>query len=134
MGLFIFLYYHKLMSDQKTILVVDDNDPTRSLLRNILQAEGYRVIETDHGEIALSMTKDEKPAAAIIDQYMEPYNGYKVAELIRYEGIKMPMIMITAHESSDLLVEAQRHGFSNVLKKPIDPKRLVWLLSRCLRS
>ncbi|MEM9470134.1 MAG: response regulator [Pseudomonadota bacterium] len=121
------------MSDQKTILVVDDNEPTRTLLRGILEAEGYAVIEASDGEVAIAMAKEQKPDAALIDQYMEPYNGYKTAEIMGFDGIKMPMIMITAHDATDLLSQAQRHGFSNVMKKPIDPKKLLWLLARELR-
>lgn len=121
------------MDNKKTILVVDDNEPTRTLLRSILENAGYLVIESGDGEEAISIAKEQKPDAAIIDQYMEPYNGYKVADHIGYAKIKMPMIMVTAHYATDLFSEAQRHGFSNIMKKPIDPERLLWLLSRELR-
>jgi CheY-like chemotaxis protein len=133
MGVFIFLYYHEYMSDQKTILVVEDNEPTRALLRGILESEGYRVIETESGEVAVSLAQDEHPDAAIIDQYMEPYNGYKTADFLRHHNVNIPMFLITAHDASDLFSKTQKHGFSNIMKKPLDPKRLLWLLARELR-
>tara|TARA_B100000508_G_C11422316_1_gene259004 strand:- start:170 stop:568 length:399 start_codon:yes stop_codon:yes gene_type:complete len=123
----------KIMEIKKTIIIVDDNEPTRALLRGVLENAGYAVIESGDGEAAVSMAKDEKPDAAIIDQYMEPYNGYKVAEMMKYQKVEIPMIMITAHDATDLFLQAQKHGFSNVMKKPIDPERLLWILSRELR-
>lgn len=121
------------MEIKKTIIIVDDNEPTRALLRGVLENAGYAVIESGDGEAAVSMAKEEKPDAAIIDQYMEPYNGYKVAEMMKYQKVEIPMIMITAHDATDLFLQAQKHGFSNVMKKPIDPERLLWILSRELR-
>lgn len=121
------------MSDKKTIIIVDDNEPTRSLLRGVLENAGYAVIESGDGEEAVSMAKDERPDAAIIDQHMEPYNGYKVAELMKYHKVNIPMVMITAHDATDLLLQAQKHGFTNVMKKPIDPEKLIWILGRELR-
>ena len=121
------------MEIKKTILVVDDNEPTRALLRGILENAGYNVIEASNGEIAVSIARDEKPDIALIDQYMEPIDGYKLAGLLKFENIEIPMVLITAHETSDLLLQAQKHGFTNVIKKPIDPERLLWLLSRELR-
>jgi len=121
------------MEIKKTILIVEDNEPTRALLRGILEGGGYNVIEAADGDVALAHAKEYKVDAAIIDQYMEPYNGYKVADLLQYADIKIPMIMITAHEASDLLLQAQKHGFTNVMKKPVDPDKLLWILRRELR-
>ena len=122
-----------MVSSKKTILIGDDNDPTRTLLRGVLENGGYGVMEAADGDVAVSYAKESKPDAAIIDQHMEPYNGYKVADLLQYADVKIPMVMITAHDASDLLIQAQKHGFTNVMKKPIDADKLLWIIGRELR-
>ena len=117
----------------KTILIIDDNAPTRTLFKGIVEASGYRAVEAADGETAIDIAKSGDIDAAIVDQYMEPMDGFKVAEHFDYHEINIPLILITAHETSDLLIQAQKKGFANVMTKPVDPQRLVRLLERMLR-
>ena len=66
-----------------SILVVDDEDMIRSLLRLILVREGYEVMEAENGEDALSMVREEKPDLVLLDVMMPGMDGFTVCERLR---------------------------------------------------
>ena len=121
------------MSDP-LILIVDDNEPTRQLMVGILGSVGYTTMQAIDGGSALKVVQDFDVACVVIDQYMEPMGGFEFAQHFQLNEIQPPrMIMITAHETSDLLTKSQALGFSQVLQKPVVPDRLVTAVERALR-
>ena len=115
----------------KTILIVDDNEPTRKLLAAIVEEqEGYQALTAEDGYHALDLAKNNHIDCALIDQYMEPINGFNLALSFQADNFKFPMIMITANDGSDLLSMARRHGFTTTLMKPVKPEHLLKLLER----
>jgi len=117
----------------KKVLIVEDNAPTRQLISSLVKASGHAPIEASDGYRALDLVKQHEIDAALLVQYMEPMGGFELAKRLGFEGIKVPMILITAHEKSDILIEAKDKGFLAVMKKPIDSDRLVKTLERLLR-
>lgn len=117
----------------KKVLIVEDNPPTRTLISSLVKAAGHIPIEAADGYRALDLVKEHKIDAALVDQYMEPMGGFELAKRLGFEDIKVPMILITAHEKSDILIEAKDKGFMAVMKKPIDSDRLVKMLERLLK-
>ena len=117
----------------KTVLIVDDNEPTRRLMAAIVQDAGYNVALAHTGEQALDLVRRGGIDAALIDQCMEPMSGFMLADHLRTEGYKKPMVMMTAQEGSDLLLQAQRHGFMSILLKPVQPDRLIQMVGRMCR-
>lgn len=117
----------------KNILIVDDNEPTLKMLSAIIAEAGYIPHIYTNGQDALAFAKENKIACALIDQYMEPINGFALARFFQLEKITMPMVMITANSNSDLLSETRKLGFSAVMTKPIDTAHLLKLLTRFAR-
>ena len=117
----------------KTVLIVDDNEPTRKLLAGIIGAAGYTVIEADGGDGALLLAKKQEIDCALIDQHMEPMSGFMLARAFQTKGYTFPMTMITAHEGSDLLLQAQKYGFMSIMMKPVGQNRLLKLIERMCR-
>lgn len=118
---------------KKTVLIVDDNDPTLALLTGILSNAGYAVITAQNGEAAIDLADTHKIDCALIDQYMDPMDGFTLARAFKVDGHTFPMAMITANESGDLLMEAQKHGFMTIVMKPAQPERLIKLVERMCR-
>ena len=117
----------------KTVLIVDDNEPTRKLIASIANNAGYQPLESADGETALQIAKERSIDCALIDQYMEPMDGFTLARNIRAAGHDFGMTMITANESSDLLLQAQKHGFVSIMVKPVHPDRLIKMLEHMCR-
>lgn len=121
------------MSDP-LILIADDNEPTRQLMASILGSSGYSTIQAIDGGSALKVLQEHVIACAIVDQYMEPMGGFEMAKYLKDNEIKPPpMVLVTAHETSDLLVQANDLGFSQVLKKPVAPNRLLMTVERLMK-
>lgn len=117
----------------KNVLIVDDNEPTRQLLAGIVNGGGYNALLAADGDAAIKLAKENEISCALIDQYMEPMDGFVLAGNLNLEGSLFPMTMITANESNDLLVQARQHGFISIMMKPVDPDRLLKVVERMCR-
>lgn len=118
----------------KNVLIVDDNEPTRKLLSGIVEGAGYQAIPAADGDQALQLALRNVIACCLIDQYMEPMDGFTLARNLQGNGHGFPMTMITANESNDLLEQARKHGFVSIMMKPVDPDRLTKLLDHMTRN
>ena len=117
----------------KSVLIVDDNEPTRALLSGIITGAGYQVLMAESGEKALTIARDNDVGCALIDQYMDPMDGFTLARTLQVNGSKFLMAMITANDSNDLLLQARKNGFYTILVKPVEPDRLLQLIARMCR-
>lgn len=122
------------MDDSPLVLIADNNQVSREQMANTLLASGCRVIQAIDGGSALKVVKEHTVSVAIIDHFMDPHGGFDFARTLRNRGKKIPMILVTDEETSDLLMQITRHGISRYLKKPVDPKRLAEAVKRTLRE
>lgn len=118
---------------KKTVLIVDDNAPTLQLLSGILTGAGYETIICENGEEALEAADKNQIHCALIDQYMDPMDGFTLARGLKVDGHNFPLAMITANDGGDLLLESQRNGFMTIIIKPIEPERLLKIVARMTR-
>lgn len=118
---------------KKTVLIVDDNEPTRKLLSGILEGAGYETVLMEDGEAAIEAADRQKIDCALIDQYMDPMDGFTLARAFKVDGHEFPMAMITGNESADLLMQAQENGLMTIMMKPVQPERLIKLVERMCR-
>jgi len=109
-------------SKNPIVLVVEDDEDTRYLLRLGLEARGYRVCEAEDGEQAIALACRERPDAILMDISMPVLNGLTATARIRQhiELRKLPIIAVTAHHEVDLRDGAQASGFTAYVTKPID--------------
>lgn len=121
------------MNEAPLILLADDSEVSREYMNNILSTAGYRVIQAIDGGSAMKVVTEHKVSLAIIDHYMAPYGGLEFARNLEIADIRLPMIMVTNEETSDLLVEITKRGIAGYLKKPADPKHLLEIVKRTLR-
>jgi signal transduction histidine kinase/CheY-like chemotaxis protein len=106
-----------------TILVVDDDTPIRSLLRQELTEAGYQVKEAANGKAALDMVRMHKPDLIILDVMMPEINGFDVAAVLKNDPATMdiPIIILSIVQDKE---RGFRIGVDRYLTKPINTEQL----------
>jgi CheY-like chemotaxis protein len=117
-----------------TILLVDDDENTRYLMRLELEQRDYRVIEAEDGERAVMLAQQELPDIILMDISLPRMDGLEATKLIRNNEPKnkVPIVAVTAHQESDIRNGAKASGFDAYVTKPIDFDWLNELLMRLI--
>ena len=104
----------------KKILVVDDEEILRTMIRDVLRMEGFPVEIAASGEDALQMMTEETFDMVITDNNMPGIQGLELLADIRGRDKKLPVIIMTAYGSIDVSMRAHELGASGYLLKPFD--------------
>jgi len=117
------------------ILIVDDNDLIRSLLRGILRSEDYQIIgKAKNGVLALEAIERHKPDVVFLDVMMPEMNGIDTLQCIKANFPEIVVIMITGNPSIDNVQESIRLGAAGFIIKPFNSARVLDSLKRCRHS
>jgi two-component system, NtrC family, response regulator AtoC len=116
------------------IVVADDDTPIRELLIDILAPEGAIVVPAANGSEALAALTGEGADLAFLDVRMPAPDGLAILKQLRERGNDIPIVIITAQESSTLTIEAMRHGAYDYLNKPFDTDDVVLIAQRALEQ
>ncbi|MGE5073323.1 MAG: response regulator transcription factor [Anaerolineae bacterium] len=116
----------------KTILVVDDKANVRTLVRDYLTEQGYRVTTADNGQNALYAARHDKPDLILLDIMMPEMDGYEFIRAYRKES-DAPIILLTAKlEESDKVIGLEL-GADDYITKPFGMRELVARINTVLR-
>jgi two-component system cell cycle response regulator DivK len=109
---------------KQTILVADDHEDTRVILRHYFEAMGYNVLEAHDGEQTLASMKTAHPDAVILDIQMPRMDGIQVLRAVRGDGDlrDIKVLALSAHALSDEVRQIREAGADAYLAKPADPK------------
>lgn len=107
------------------ILVIDDQEPIRTALKNILEYESHTVDTAKNGTEALEFFDNEKYDVVLCDIKMPQMDGIEVLEAIMRINNEIPVIMVTGHGSVETAVETLKKGAYDFLEKPLDMNRLL---------
>jgi DNA-binding response OmpR family regulator len=110
----------------RTALVVDDEDVIRRLVRTVLEADEFAVIEASDGHAALDLATSEHPAVVILDVMMPDLDGVEVCRRIDHDAIKV--VMLTARDDPELEQRCKEAGADAFLTKPFSSIELLDLL------
>ncbi|MGH7296943.1 MAG: response regulator, partial [Polyangiaceae bacterium] len=106
----------------KLILVVDDEEEIRTLLKRLFTAKGHRVIEADRGLLALRLVKDHVPDIIILDAMLPELHGFDIAKRIKGSAKygRIPIIMVSAVYRGWRIAQdlKQNYGIEEYLEKP----------------
>lgn len=118
----------------KRILIVDDFEPGRLVLREKLEMQGYACQEVENGLVALETLQTKYFDLIITDNRMPVMSGLKLIQaLARQPGeTRPPIILLTGHPSSDLFREAREAGACVTLSKPYEDQELLSEITRIL--
>lgn len=120
------------MENQHTILVVDDEDRIRRLLRMYLEREGYTIDEAEDGEQALEKAFEKDYDLILLDLMLPGMDGLEVCAEIRKKKAT-PIIMLTARGEEGNRVEGFEAGTDDYVVKPFSPRELVHRVKAVLR-
>ncbi len=114
------------------ILIVDDEESIRNILRQLFEYEGHEVWEAGSADEALSTVREEVPDAVFLDVKMPGTDGIELLGRLQEEFPALQVVMISGHGTIDTAVEATRRGAYDFLEKPLDTDRLLVTLRNVL--
>jgi signal transduction histidine kinase len=114
-----------------TVLLVDDDDAVRRVVRAGLEMRGFNVLDADSGEAALRMAQADTPQIAVIDYAMPGMDGAQTAEQLRRRLPTLPIILASGHADT-AAVERVLGGSARVMRKPFDINALSDAVMRLL--
>ena len=115
---------------QRTILVVDDFDDTRLLLRTWLERRGFRVVEAENGIQAINQAETESPDLIIMDMQMPQLDGLSATRRIRkLESMNsVPIVAVSAYGADQFREQALAAGCNEYVSTPFEPATLEGII------
>ncbi len=109
------------------VLIVDDEDSMRAMLREVLGERGHEVFEATNGQQAFEMALELQPQIMVVDWMMPEMDGIKLTRLLRETktGRAIYILILTGLEDEDRLVEAFENGVDDFMTKPLRPRVLA---------
>ncbi len=119
----------------RKILIVEDEDDIRSLVRYNLEAEGFTVVDASDGERGLRLAATERPALIILDLMLPGLSGLEVCRLLRAQEdtAPVPILILTARAAELDKVLGLEMGADDYVTKPFSPRELVARVKAILR-
>ena len=117
-----------------TVLIADDFDEHRLLMRQVVEKEGHRVVEATNGQEAIDAAQRDRPDLILLDLALPVFDGLTVARRIREdEDLRNLMIVaVTAFDTYGLREAAIEAGCNEYIAKPLEADELQNLLDRLL--
>lgn len=116
----------------ETILVVDDQSSVRTLLKDYLTSQGYRVVTANDGQDALFVARHEQPNLVLLDIMMPKMDGYQFLSAFRREN-QVPVIVLSAREEETDTVLGLELGADDYVIKPFRMRELLARVRAALR-
>lgn len=120
------------MKPARRLLIVDDEESHRIMLRAVLQAEGYQIFEAADGPEAIRAVEQDSFDLILLDLRLQTMDGIEVLNEIRKVSPLVPVIIMTAFASIKTAVEALKAGASDYLTKPLDIDELKVIIEKAL--
>jgi CheY-like chemotaxis protein len=126
---------NKPVDTQRTILIVDDFDDTRLLLRTWLQKKGFRVVEAENGNRAVAAAKQNRPDLIIMDVEMPELDGLAATRRIRElkDFATVPIVAVSAYGADQYREHALAAGCNEYVPTPFEPEELERLIRALLK-
>jgi two-component system cell cycle response regulator DivK len=119
---------------RRTVLVVEDEDELRAMVRNVLSWSGYRVLEAPSGEAALAVFESEQPDLMLLDIRLPGIDGWEV--LVQLHGLgrlkSLPVVVFSAYDAAPVAARAAGFGCRAFVQKPFSIRELLATLERVL--
>jgi two-component system, NtrC family, nitrogen regulation response regulator NtrX len=118
------------------ILIVDDEEDIRNLIKGILEDEGYSVRTAHNSEKAYAEISENPPRLVILDIWLQgsEHDGMQILESVREKHPFMPVLMISGHGTIETAVNAIKQGAYDFIEKPFKSDRLLLMIQRALEN
>jgi two-component system response regulator HydG len=120
---------------RKTILIVDDDLPSREILKMAIESWGYTIYLAEDGNQALPIFREKQPAIVITDLVMPNLNGLALLRQLKQERPGIAVVFLTAYANVTNAVTIMKQGATDLLTKPVNFQRLKLVLDTlCTRD
>lgn len=120
------------MAQKSRILIVDDEDPLRTILSSELSGAGYEVATAADGEEGIGEVKNQKFDLVLLDIKMPKLDGFEVLKFIKKEHPDVKVIMLTGFADLKNAIESKKYGAEDFVSKPYDLVDLLTTIERVL--
>jgi two-component system cell cycle response regulator DivK len=112
---------------KKRILVVEDTEDNRKILRDLLTSAGFELIEATDGESGIRMANEERPDLILMDIQLPLVNGYEATRRIKAnpDTRHIPILAVTSYALSGDEAKAIEAGCDGYIAKPFSPRNLL---------
>ena len=120
----------------KRILIIEDQEDNRTILRDLLSTAGYALIEAVDGHEGVKLARSERPDLILMDIQLPGLDGYEATRQIRAteELRSVPIIAVTSYALSGDEVKARAAGCDGYVTKPFSPRELLAKVREYLRA
>lgn len=119
---------------QRQVLMVEDTASVAALYKSYLNPLGLNITIVGTGRDALNFMKETVPELILLDLRLPDMTGMEVLEFVRRDYKNLPVVIMTAHGSIDVAVDAMRHGAQDFLIKPCEADRLRITVNNALKD
>ena len=118
------------------VLLVEDTEDNRQMMRRLLEMSGYQVVEAINGEEAVKLASEAHPGIILMDLSLPIIDGLTATRRIRSLPYlsKVPIIAVSAHDTADFHSEALAAGCNAYVTKPIDYPELEDIVNRLVAT
>lgn len=118
-----------------SVLIADDDDSCREILRDIVEPEGYRAVMASSGEEALDIIQQEGAIhLALFDVHMPRMTGLETVELVHKINALLPCILVTANATQEVIRQAFQVRAYSVIPKPVSRHLLLFTMLRAIKA
>jgi putative PEP-CTERM system response regulator len=114
------------------VLLVEDKDSLRAMLRHALETHGHTVLESRDEPEAVQQLRDHRPAVVLTDLKLPSGDGFGVLKAAKEIDPELQVIVMTAYASIEDAVTAMKQGAMDFLAKPVDPEHLLLMVARAI--
>ncbi len=114
------------------VLLVEDKDSLRAMLRHALEAQGHAVLEARDEPEAVQQLRQSRPAVVLTDLKLPSGDGFGVLRAAKELDPELQVVVMTAYGSIQDAVTAMREGAMDFLAKPVDPDHLLLMVERAI--
>ena len=119
-----------MMTNKKTVFIVDDDESICRALKLLLTAYGFLVSTFLSAEKYFSAIQDSEKGCLVLDLHMPELNGWEVLKRVVKTGSKRPVIIISADENGGLKEQALKSGAVGFFQKPVKDRELIDLINK----
>ena len=125
------------MSRKETVMVVDDEPAHRTVLRKMLEREGYDVVDTKSGKDALTNLEEVKPDLILMDIMMQDMDGWETSRAIKEDGETkdIPVVMFTVRTSEESKEKSYKFAYASFhLCKPSRKSEILRVVGKYIKK
>ena len=118
------------------ILIIEDNEINRTLVRDVLQFKGYQTLESQTAEEGIRLAREQKPALILMDFHLPAMNGIEAFKALRADAAtsSIPVIAVTASAMPEDRQKILAAGFDGMQTKPIHVQEFLETVEQTLKK